>query len=40
MYKIYHVCDIGNPDGSRVVIGEDEECLSPTLIVFGKTHKT
>ena len=30
MYKIYHVCDIGHPDGTRVVIGEDEECLTPT----------
>ena len=36
MYKIYHVCDIGNPDGSRVVIGEDEECLTPTTDCFCK----
>ena len=36
MYKIYHGCDIGHPDGSSVVIGEDEECLTPTADCFWK----
>ena len=34
MYRIYHGCDIGHPDGSRVVIGEGEECLTPTADCF------
>ena len=36
MYKIYHGCDIGHPDGSRVNIGEDEECPTPTADCFWK----